>query len=382
MNPRTHNKIFLILAQIGILGLSMVAVFWLMVIGNKERIENDLKTRLDASTQTMAAQLKANQVPFSATSVDPGVFIINQTDGSVVIDRRNDGEAGRKLWEGYKTKIIYEMQKQKRGWVEYPDKNSWNFNEPRRIIRYVSIDELNWILALEDLKPSAIDLIKASVNPATCLTILFIFILGAAALWLLTKHFFDLIKRQISNSLEDNLLSLNGEEKFWGKSHAQMPKMNETNKETGLEFSAPKTIASNVTPDPIADPIMEEIFHKSSSAKTARSPRSHPKTSDEEPRLEPDGFQQGETTKRSRSTTVRRIDAGESHQGKPNSVAGFGMASKHNADLPVEEKPKKRAKEIPQIPPARSAENTDMAVDVQHINSPVLKKILQQFREK
>jgi len=34
------------------------------------------------------------------------------------------------------------------------------------------------------------------------------------------------------------------------------------------------------------------------------------------------------TTKRSRSTTLRRNDAVESHLGQPNSVAGFGMTSK------------------------------------------------------
>jgi len=295
-----HNKFFIIVAQIGVLFLAMVFLFWLMVLSNKQRVENDLKARLDVSTQAMAAQLKANQVPFSASNVEPGVFIINQTDGTIVVDRRNERDGQQKLWEGYKTKIIYEMQKQKRGWIEYPDKGSWNFNEPQRIIRYVSIDELNWILAVEDLKPSSLDLLKDSVSPGTCLLIFFIFIFGAGVLCLMTLQYFDLIKRQISDSLENNLLSLNGEEKLWGKSQGPIPEF----------LTPPAAAAAPVASTAVEDPIMEEIFHKPPTAK------------------------------------------------------------------PV-------SPEIPKAPPpVRPVENNDMAVDVQHINSPVLKKILKQFREK
>lgn len=330
MRPKSqlnHNKFVLILAEIGVLALSMVTIFWLMVLGNKERIESDLRASLDASTQAMAAQLKANQVPLSASSVEPGVLIINQTDGTVVIDHRNGGDAEQKLWEGYKTKIIYEMQKQKRGWIEYPDKSTWNLSTPKRIIRYVSIDELNWILALEDLQPSSLDLLKKSVNPATCYMIFFVFILGAVALWVMTLQYFDLIKRQISNLLENDLISLNGEEKLWGKSQGQILKMNEINKETGLEFSTPKAAALPEAPAAVEDPIMEEIFHKPSSVKP-----------------------------------VNPIQ--------------------DNIALTTKKTQKEAQKEIPKAPRARPVENNDMAVDVQHINSPVLKKILKRFREK
>jgi len=322
-NNLNHNKILLVLIQVGILFLSLAAVSWFMVLNNKEKIENDLKTRLDASTEAMASQLKANQVPFSGTNVEPGVFIISQTDGTVVVDRRDRGDTGQKQWDGYKTKIIYEMQKQKRGWIEYPDKSAWNFNAPRRIIRYISIDELNWILALEDTQPSSLDLLKESVNPSTALMILFVFILGSIALCLTTLGYFDLIKRQISDSLENNLLSLNGEEKLWGKSHGHIPKMNEVNKEQGLEFSTPKAAASPAAPAAVADTIMEEIFHKPPVMKT-----------------------------------VSPVE--------------------ENIPLPIREIPK----EIPKAPVARAAENNDAALDVQHINSPALKKILKQFREK
>jgi hypothetical protein len=130
--------------------------------------------------------------------------------------------------------------------------------------------------------------------------IFFIFILGAAALWLMSLQYFNLIKRQISDSLEDNLLSMSGEEKLWSKSQ-------------GPEFSAPKADPPPVAPAALKDPIMEEIFHKP----PARKP-----------------------------------------------------------ETPVENK------EILKEPLARPVENNDMAVDVQHIHSPALKKILQKFREK
>jgi len=322
-NNPDHHKTILVLSQISILFLAMAALFWLMVAGNKERIENDLRTRLDAAAGAMAAQLKVNQVPFSATNVEPGVFIVNQTDGTLAVDRRNYGDAGQKLWDGYKTKIIYEMQKQKRGWIEYPDKNSWDFNQPQRIIRYVPIDELNWILALEDKKPSTMDLLKGSVDPSACLAIFVIFILGAVSIWLLNMQYFDLIKRHISRSLEDNLLSLNGEEKLWSKSHGAIPKMNESQKDQGLGFSTAKIGAASAGPMPVDDPIMEEVFQKAPTTK----PISPKPDKNEQPKIE----------------------------------------------IP---------KEILKAPLVRPAEHSDMAVDVQHINSPILKKILKQFREK
>jgi len=323
MRPKikiNQNKILLILSQIGVLFWAMAAIFWLMVTSNKDRIENDLKTRLDTTTQAMAAQLKANQVPFSPNNVVPGIFIINQTDGTVVVDRRNNKMAGQKIWEEYKTKIIYEMQKQKRGWVEYPDKSTWNFSEPKRIIRYISIDELNWILAIEDLQPSSLDLLKASVNPSICVMIFLIFVMGSGALCLMTLQYFDLIKRQISHNLEDNILSLSGEERLWDKSHGPIPKAQEKENE---DLELPK-IASQSTPDPI----MEEIFHKIPVAKPAK-------------------------------TAVPKI---VKEKIKPQ-------------EAPV-------VKETPVVAKANKTESGDMAVDVQHINSPVLKKMLQQFREK
>lgn len=306
--------VFLCLAQITVLGVCLAVLFWIMVLGNKERIENDLRTRLDATTQAMAVQLKANQVPFSGASVDPGVFIINQTDGTVLIDRRNGGYPAQKLWEGYKTKIIYEMQKQKRGWIEYPDKSTWSLNEPRRIIRYISIDELNWILAVEDLQPSSMDLIKGSVNPTACLMIFMLFLVGAGALYWITIQYFDRLKRQMATTIEDNLLSLNGEEKLWGKSHPKAP-------------SPP--VAHSV----VEDPIMEEMFAKPPSVPVSKGPMD-------------------------------------------------GNSSQDNIFLPAKRKQKENHKEILKTPPERTVENKDLTVDVEHIHSPVLKNILQKFREK
>jgi hypothetical protein len=311
-NP-AHYKFFLIMAQIGVLGLAMSVLFWIMVSGNRERIENDLKTKLDSSTQAMAAQLKANQVPFSASNVEPGVFIINQTDGTVVIDRRNEGDAVQRLWQAYKTKVIYEMQKQKRGWIEYPDKSSWNFNEPQRIIRYISIDELNWILAIEDMQPSTLVLLKESVSPSSCLMIILIFIFGSVAMGLITTRYFDRIKRQISESLENNLLSLNGEEKLWGKSHGQIPPMD--------EVQAPRPIA----PAAVDDPVMEEVFQK--------------------------------------PQTVKKVNPQES-----------------DIPLPSKKTPKRNPESAGTQ--AMPMEDSVKALDVQHINSPALKKMLQEFRGK
>jgi hypothetical protein len=326
------NKLILISAQIGILFVAMAALVWLMVLNSRDRTVNELVARLDTSTQAMAAQLKASQVPFSASNVEPGVLIINQADGSVIIDHRNLIEAQQNLWERYKTKIIYEMQKQKRGWIEYPDKSTWALNEPRRIIRYLAIDELNWILAIEEPKPSSWDLFKEAVNPATCLMIFLIFILSSVLLWLLTERYLSVIKRQISDKLEGNLLSLSGEEKLWTKSYAQMPQVNEGTKESGIEFSIPKVESM---PQPASDPILEENFQAPSSA----------------------------------SVSNKAIDQSLVEKAKAPITPKETLKTSHQ--------PKEKMK-----PLVNAAESQDLTIDEQNIKSPVLKKMLQKFREK
>jgi|GEM_PF-4703566 len=207
------KRIF-ILSQIVILFVALTVLFVIMILGYREKVLHILLLRLDATTESMANQLKANQVPLSSTN-EHGIFIINQNDGTLVIDRHNDTQIDEKLWSSYRTKLIYEMQKQKRGWVIYPDKQWWNLYQQQKIIRYIPIDELGWIIAIEASRPTEIELLKEVVRPSVYLTLLFVAFLGAGVLWLMTDKYFRIIRRQISQMVDSNLMSLGGEEKVW-----------------------------------------------------------------------------------------------------------------------------------------------------------------------
>ena len=138
-NNLNRFKEFFILGQIIVLCIAVVVLFCTMALNHRERILRTLMSKLETSAETMASQLKANQVPFSAGASEHGVFIVNQNDGSMVIDRHGDTDAEKTLWERYRTKLIYEMQKQKRGWIVYPDKVSWDWKQQQKIIRYFAV---------------------------------------------------------------------------------------------------------------------------------------------------------------------------------------------------------------------------------------------------
>jgi hypothetical protein len=306
INPSEMKKFF-VLGQIAILAVAMGGLFLIMASSQKSRGLDILMSKVDLSAAAMASQLKANQVP-SEGSTERGTFIINQKDGSVVIDRHDDAPAEKQLWESYRTKLIYEMQKQKNGWITYPDRSAWNFNQSQRIIRYLSIDELGWILAIEVAKPTEFQLLMGSIGGASFFGLWLLFGLGAGGLWFLTKQYLDLIKKNMSTELEEKLMNLSGEDKGW---------------------VSPQTPAKEVVPE----------HH------------------------------------------VIRADEREVFlEKKP--IAEETILSKKVRKVVVPEPISEEFKPVVEQKPVQQTSSDPLTINVKNIKSPVLKKMLQQFRDR
>ena len=208
---------FFLLGQIIIFFSGILFLFCVMVFARREGILHSLMSKLDTATEAMAGQLRANQVPSSSVSGDYEVFIINQGDGAMVIDRKDQGNSPQKLWESYRTKLTYEMQKEKHGWIVYPDKAPWNLSQEQKIIRYLSIDELHWILAMESSRPTELEILKGSLSPSVLSSLFFILVAGTSLFWLMTVKYFSMLKQRIADTVENNFMSLSGEESMLNK---------------------------------------------------------------------------------------------------------------------------------------------------------------------
>ena len=312
MGPKNNfiaPKKFFIIAQIIVLFVAMSVLFSVMVLGYKDKVLRIVMSRLDTSAETMVSQLKANQVPFFSGAGGHGVFIINQKDGTMVVERQGDTDIEQKLWERYRTKFIYEMQKQKRGWIVYPDKNILNLNQQQKILRYLSVDELNWILAIEVTRPTELELLQEAISPSSYLLVFLIFIGGSICLWFMTNQYFFMIRRQANDDVENKLMSLSGEDKVWEK------------------FKPGPALPIEDIPGSIPEP----------------------KAKPEEP--------------------VQSVDERDALFAKKSPVI-----QKEDTFKPTE--PLERPSEDIPSPEDRST------ININNINSPVLRKIIQQFREK
>ncbi len=331
-----------VLGQVLVLAVAMFGLFWSMALSHKQKIFDDLMAKLSASAQLMADQLKANQVPLAAGSNANGTFIIKQNDGSMVIDRRGDDAEGKKLWDRYRTKLVYEMQKQKRGWIVYPENGPFDVNQQQRFIHYLSIDELNWILAIEAPKPTELQLLAESVRPLSFWVIFAIFLFGATGLWFMTNRYFDLIRRMISDTLEDNFMHLSGEDKTWREPEQATETVEKPSEELPAEQPFEKQIV--------------DIRH------------------DEEKERSVPAVSSIQSVVLDALMQFKKPPVKASAQEQQPAAAAHSSPAQQPEELSYAREP------LPPVDGPGAAK--DLSIDMGNIKSPVLKKMIRQFREK
>ncbi len=166
-------------------------------------------SNLDKTAALIAEQIKTqDQVPVSGLQGNYLLFIINAKDGSYVFERDKTVDVDQQLWESYHLKLIYEMQKRRSGWISYPDRGKWDLAKATRVIRFIGIDELGWVVALEGVMESEISLLKELFNWSVCLRLGIVLFLGLCLVVFIADRSFVAMHGSISASMENNFMSV------------------------------------------------------------------------------------------------------------------------------------------------------------------------------
>jgi len=333
-------KAFFIMAQSLILVTGMSVMFFVMAVGHKKNALDILSAKLDSTAESIAAELRSNQAPNVPISDEYGVFIVNAGDGAIVIDHRIILPDEKALWEGRRSKFVYEMQKQKRGWIVYPDTTGWGWNQKQKMIRYVPVDEMGWILAVEISRPTEVELYQHAVDGSSYGTIFLTIWLGIILFWILTNKYSKKVKQLFTHKSEMNLSGLGGEEIMWDK----LPKAS-VNSAANLE-----TEITGLDFQPIvSSPPSDEKFSSRSESIKKEIVQETMKIDSFQPVDEKDAFLQKKTVPVNDELSLPR------------------------KEMPVSTKDQEVQRS------SRQPEH-DLTINVSGIKSPALKKMIQQLR--
>lgn len=168
--------------------------------------------QLDKKVAVIANEIEQTQGMLSEEyRLNHHLFVIDQETGKFIYDR-NITEGGNDLWESYKTKLIYKMQKQKRGWIYYPEENG--LGQGTNVIRFLLVDDLGWIVAVEDYMESDLFKISQVLNINIVLNFIVILFVVFFLVRIISDKFYELIKKQFSQSSEGDDLNFTNE-KIW-----------------------------------------------------------------------------------------------------------------------------------------------------------------------
>lgn len=331
----TIKRFFIVIqSAVFIAGLSLCVLFIYF-----NYIQKDTETwlkGLDKTAHLIVNHLKVkNELIQGNDGLDYLVYVINQKDGSYVFEEGSRSFDEERLWERYRTKLIYEMQKQKRGWIFYPEKSLWQFNQDQRVIRYLSVDEQGWIVALETHKKNNSSLIKEFLSSGFLFLVFVIVIGGVSIFWLMTNANFKVLQKLISDSIESSFLNLSNEDLFSG------------GLKPGKELLLDKSAKEPATLEPLEMPMQQPLETTQASSNLLKDslleepPKSpFPMPSHDEPDPLPAG----------------------QNQNQPSYALPDPKMEKKAVDNP------------------KPDSFNDMTINLQNIQSPVLKKMITDFR--
>jgi len=132
-------------------------------------------------------------------------FVLDMEDGSYIIPRKDANEAGGRLWESFRTKLTYQMQKQKNGRVIYPTKEPKEIFKSTRILQYITLPDLGRIVATETQWPSEWQLLKNIMSRSDLVNLAISIFVGLIILKVITNGYFTRLEGQISDTHEYSL---------------------------------------------------------------------------------------------------------------------------------------------------------------------------------
>ena len=187
----------------------LITVFILSFQYTKQ-IADNWTSNFDKMSYLISQYVKVYKSPPSMEAF-PGylVFVINQKDGEYVYARENLSEHDQRLWQQHYMKLIYEMQKQKQGWIFYPEKeNQRFFKGHRRVIRYFYVKKFDWIVGVETAVNSEAEifrnLIKWPMQTTFASVLAIVFLLTMLVAYVHSR----LVRADLSKMLESNFLTI------------------------------------------------------------------------------------------------------------------------------------------------------------------------------
>ena len=136
-------------------------------------------------------------------------FIIDEQDGSYITPRKDALEETGLFWESFRTKLTYQMQKQKNGTIIYPIKEPKEIFKDSKILHYTTLSDPGWIVITEVRLPSEWDLIRKITTKNDLYNLLLGIFIGLVVLKFVTDSYFVRLESQIADTHEYSLGNFN-----------------------------------------------------------------------------------------------------------------------------------------------------------------------------
>jgi len=247
------------LLLVGLLLLTIIAK-----ISADQLIERKKAYLLNTATFISSVLKENRKLPTNKFS-DSNIYVIEESSGKYIVPKEFD--SNDKGWLKYKGKIIFEMRNTRRGWITYPENKLSAFLKGYRIICYIPVDELRYILAVETSIKSIFYYIKYFITLRMILFILLVLAFSFLFMNIVTRHKIALLEELIENSQQKNKLKekAKAEDTLETKEKLVEPE-NKPEKEDFESFVIPKDEQtqfsgnnSEATEPTILDKIQEEL---------------------------------------------------------------------------------------------------------------------------
>lgn len=267
-------------------------------------------------------------------------FILDAQDGSYVTRRKDEGEQGGLFWETFRSKLTYQMQKQKNGSISYPFKEPTEVLKDSKVLQYKTLDERGWIVITEVDLPSEWALLKKVTTKQDLFNLLLGIFIGFVLLKFSTDIYFVRLEAQISDTHEYSLGNFN---QNIGKGSTKASKLRKRTPKTNMNIE-PKALPKKEVKKPM------DFSEKALGANVDVKPVSYL-----EPPVEHVAPEEPETVLERPKETDEEV-----FKAQPQKIQE--VKKEH-------------------VPPSAPRQENRSRVNIQEIKSPVLKKMIEELRE-
>ncbi|MCR4337034.1 MAG: hypothetical protein NUV91_04425 [Candidatus Omnitrophica bacterium] len=231
----------------------------LQLVSHTQKKHADL---LDQMLSSFSASInEKNEIP-SQTSLGGYNFIIIDQKGDLLLEpEHREAPDLQEIWKQYRTKLAYQIYKQKQGTLYYPDQTIGQRAVKSRMVRYRPISPSGWVLALETSTQNSKAILKEIYSLPVCFGVALIILLGFLGIDYIRKKESFFNKKQEEPLKGDNIFikSLPEQEAPYGEREQFIPLLKEKEAPSPLLEDASESI-------PAHSSLLKE-FHTSISTK-------------------------------------------------------------------------------------------------------------------